>query len=1166
MVTDATELDMKGNAMIMAHHGNDRNWHAIGLNFVAALVLVATFGMAAADAGADGPLDIAPLWTVSLETYTETGASLADIDGDGFAEILVAGREEMIAVDGDGSVLWRWRTRTRFITYPAVLTRAGQPALIYAAGHSGLFTCLDGLGQVVWQADLAGGSSESAAAVGDLNADGTPEVIQTDGTGVVWAFNALTGDVVWQTKVQGAPASPAVGDLDGDGRQEVAVVTTEGVAVVLDASGEVLWERSIGGSSETWATSAPALFAASEGDVRVVTGSNASAVICFDADGNVLWRRPTRGAIASTLSVGDFDLDGRADIFVITQLGVVYRFDEDGAVLWDIDMQGRTLAAGAILDLDGDGQLEYALSTQDGHLLIFNQAGEFVFDYQFDNRTINVTPAFADVTATSDGLEMVITGGESGRTFCFSTPAPVDTLRQWAAYRGTEKKQGAWLGLAKADAVRMTPTNLAWDQIRVGEDARFLVVNPNPGDEALKATAVCVRPDGARLVATSQVLGKRGELLMPVHAVAPGMYRFSWTLTDASGSEVFAGSREVDLAPFVNDRALATRGLTALGDAASEVEAQLPHSAAALRREAVLLKNETENALPLQEAAPGGGAQAENAALAATAKLNARAGRAVNVAKAVSAAATLGPDATLVGFEATLWENRAVDAQLPQAVENPVQVTRKTTPGQHEPFALGLFNVIDRPVQARVLVEVAEGGPLATVHRSIPVMAAIGEPSWDALPEIDESQTITIPALSTQEVWLDLDCGAIEPGDHAITVRIQALNGAGVIDGVGTPQSVDPPETVFEIGLKVLPFEMAPPGSFRLCAWARLDEPSIADMLAHGNNVFIGPHGVPQYDAQGARTGYDYTDLDAFVQPFLGHDVILLLQGMPAVQGEFGDARYAAELDAYLENLVAHMAGHGIDTDHFALYPMDEPGGHGWRAIDRLVAIGKMVRAVNPDVMLYVDGGGELPMFEAMAPYIDIWCPGVSMLPEQTPEMDIMRTRGKMLWSYDCGYSYARPVGPNIKNINIIAQFRAAALFAFRHGAVGMGYWCYNHGATPWARSKMEYPLVYPGRTKPVTSRRWEAVRESIEDYRVLAALRKRLDETGAEPLSDATRTRVEQLLDVRLPALLDQSFAEMKLGLGRNVIDATNSEAAFNTLHDEMLACVAAVVTDSAR
>jgi hypothetical protein len=204
--------------------------------------------------------------------------------------------------------------------------------------------------------------------------------------------------------------------------------------------------------------------------------------------------------------------------------------------------------------------------------------------------------------------------------------------------------------------------------------------------------------------------------------------------------------------------------------------------------------------------------------------------------------------------------------------------------------------------------------------------------------------------------------------------------------------------------------------------------------------------------------------------------------------------------------------------------------------------------------MLYVDGGGELPMFQAMAPCIDIWCPALPMLMEKTPLMDLVRHTGKMLWSYDCGYGFSRPTGANLKNINLVAQYRTAALFAFRYQATGIGFWCYNSGGDPWGRVDMEYMLVYPGDKRPVTSRRWEAVREGIEDYRILAALRKALE---TDNCSTAARTRIKHLLETGLPGLLDQGYAEAGRGLGRPVIDASYNEATIAAFRGEMLQCV---------
>src|SRR5438876_2770364 len=207
-----------------------------------------------------------------------------------------------------------------------------------------------------------------------------------------------------------------------------------------------------------------------------------------------------------------------------------------------------------------------------------------------------------------------------------------------------------------------------------------------------------------------------------------------------------------------------------------------------------------------------------------------------------------------------------------------------------------------------------------------------------------------------------------------------------------------------------------------------------------------------------------------------------------------------------------------------------------------------------------MDGGGELEMFQAMASCVTIWSPSIYMLAEKTPVMDVVRKSGGMLWSYNCGYGYSRPVGPNLKNMNLIGEYRAAGPFAFRHGGTGIGFWCYNMGGDPWGRIDMEYILVYPGRTRPVTSRRWEAVREGIEDYRILAALQKCLSADGGSKLNAGARDRIQHLLDITLPGMVDQSLEEMTRGLGRNVIDASNNDATMGAFRREMLECVKAV------
>ncbi|MBX7255170.1 MAG: PQQ-binding-like beta-propeller repeat protein [Candidatus Hydrogenedentes bacterium] len=1103
-------------------------------------------------------LSLPVLWQTDLQTYTESGASVADVTGDGTAEIVIVGRDEIIALDGMGKEMWRYKTRGRNMTYPSVVPRPGQPALIFSADTSGQMTCLDGTGQVVWQKDLKGPSSWSASVVCDLESDGALEIVQTDETGAVWVFDALNGNVRWQVVVKGMPVSPAVADIDGDGKAEIAIVTGAGELTVLDATGKAKWTNSIGGTSQTWGSCAPVMFRSSDGAGRVLAASNEGECFCFDALGKLVWKQPTKGAVASGISVGDMDADGIVDVFVVTQTGVLHRFDEMGKALWSMDTQGRSLAAGALIDMTGDGLLEYVLATQSGHLMVFDGSAALLFDRQFPHRTINVTPAFGDVSPTTPRLEMVITGGEAGLVYCFGTGANSDSRATWRAYRGDEYKSGAWIGNVKKTgsvAVReaaapsssvqsandlVAPPDLSADGVVAGESVRLTITNP--GVTPVVAVATCSGPDGFVQGAITRVFGKHGELRLPVEVSVEGLYRFSWTLMNEDGSTLAKGASDLTLKPFANERRLADEASKALDETVAKLDSTNPLIAESLRRERASLRDEVSASIP------------DYARLAARPKW------ALRLCDLANGAAALGATTSLLPFENALWENRVLNKRLPEKAVATLQIARRTTLGEHEPVSVGLFNPLGRDIQARIALEVPKGGPAVTVLQSVPTVTSIGETSWDALPELIEPSIVTVPSMETSEVWLDIDTRDMQPGAYPITMRVLALNGAGV-DVPRSPQAMPPPETKVEIALTVLPFELAPPGSVRLCAWAQLNPGCVEDMLEHGNNVFVGPHATPQLDAQGKLTGIDFSALDTFLEPLTGHDVVVLLSGMPSLKGEAGTPEYLAQLGSYLDGLVPHLAEKGLGMDSFAMYPVDEPAIYGWDTTNRYVAFAKAVKTLRPEIMVYMDGGGEVPLFEAMAPYTDIWCPGISMLAEDSPAMRIVRKDAKHLWSYDCAYAYSRPSGPNIKNVNIVGQFRTAALFAFRHGATGIGYWSYNIGEDLWGRAQMEYPLVYSGKVKPITSRRWEAVREGIEDYRLLFALRSRIDDAAPDRVPEPIRAKIEHLLNVSLPAMIDPAYEEVRVGLGRDALDYSNNDGTIRAFRDELLDCAESVV-----
>lgn len=1088
-------------------------------------------------------LEIEPLWVKGADMVMEGAASVVDLNGDGDAEILTAAYENMIVFDGNGEEFWRFDTRGRYSTQPAILERKGDSPLIYAGDNRGLFTCLDGAGQVVWQVDMNPVFC-SVPALADLDGDGRVEVVQGDKSGTVNVFDALSGDVVWKKKIEGECASPAVGDLDGDGTMEIVITTGAGKVFALDASSDVLWEFSVGGTSPDWSTSSPVLFGNSAGDVCVAAASQQGRFFCLDRQGNVLWERATRGSISSTLSAGDFDADGRADLFVATQLGVLYRFDEDGRVLWDIDTQGRCLASGALVDLDGNGTLEYVLCTQRGNLLAFDQAGEIVVNHQFGSRTINMTLAFGDIVKKRRGLEFAVTGGESGQMFCFGLPAPVDTAAPWRTYRGDNRLTGAWFGLASSETVLMTPENLSWDSLVTGSDVTFRIVNPTPSDAALKAQASCVRPDGSRQTAVGKVIGERGLLKMPVSITAPGAYRFEWVLADSTGAQLADGSRELTLQPYVNDQALALRATLGLREAIALGGPTVPKAdrglRAALNREAQAIEEETGSLALLQTAMPGAPPAFSEKLNARTAALNARAERALALGTVARSILTEAPKSQVVAFEGITWENEGVDKQLPTELKIPLRIERVSVPDEHEPVSIKLLNVTLETVKVGARVETDADGPKVTLFEVKSVPTNQNEIAWDPIEPLNGGK-LSIPTLETREVWLDIDLAGVKPGTYPIQARF------------GTGAS----EAKVEISVKVLPFEMAGPDTMRLCCWASYNEDAVRDLLEHGNNVFVTslpPATVGKGDTP--EIELDFSGLDQYVAPLMGHDVFLLMSGIPSLGVPMEEEAYVPRLAKYLDRLMSHLASKGIAEERVALYPHDEPGGHGWDTVNHYIAFGRQGLKAHPGLKLYVNGGGDLAMFEALNEVAAIWCPGYYMLAEKSPQMTFLRESGKTLWTYDCGYAFARPYGANTKIINIVAQFRLSSVYALYYGATGIGYWCYNVGPSMWDTIVLEYPLVYVNEDKTHTSsRRWEAVRESMEDTRILAALREKLEDAS---VGAAVKKKIRHLLEETLGALTIPTFEEARLGVADYMLDASHDDGTVENLRQEMMECVA--------
>ena len=262
---------------------------------------------------ADGTLKWCSDETVGSRTYP----SLADLDGDGAAEVLAGplilsagGAQLGMGGGGRGGV----SHRNRYISYGADLDGDGTPEVV--AGSS-LYD--------IRGTELARtGGADGWTAVGDLDDDPTDAelvlVAAEEGTLALYDYDGAQLRELWLLDLPGASAQrfhggpPTVADFDGDGQAEIGIAGAT-LYTVYEADGSLLWSQAI--SDETSAITGSAVFDfEGDGAAEVIYGDEQTLWIFDGASGAVLYA-DTATASRTQLEypiVADVDQDGSAEI------------------------------------------------------------------------------------------------------------------------------------------------------------------------------------------------------------------------------------------------------------------------------------------------------------------------------------------------------------------------------------------------------------------------------------------------------------------------------------------------------------------------------------------------------------------------------------------------------------------------------------------------------------------------------------------------------------------------------------------------------------------------------------------------------------------------------------------------------------------------------------
>ncbi len=210
------------------HQGGHLNLNLPGLGMAAQLL-------------PDAPLEIVAGGTLySLQgdvicTQGEDGySSVTDIDGDGDGEILVVSSNGSLrALDETCGLLWTATPQGdgQGGGLPTItdLDGDGNLEIIYVARED-VLVAVDGDGTILWESPLVGAHPTASASSLDLDGDGLPEVLVSDGEALK-VFRGSDGCLL-TAQAEGAShlplSGPVIADLDLDGSAEIIVAAGTG--------------------------------------------------------------------------------------------------------------------------------------------------------------------------------------------------------------------------------------------------------------------------------------------------------------------------------------------------------------------------------------------------------------------------------------------------------------------------------------------------------------------------------------------------------------------------------------------------------------------------------------------------------------------------------------------------------------------------------------------------------------------------------------------------------------------------------------------------------------------------------------------------------------------------------------------------------------------------
>jgi len=290
------------------------------------------------------------------------------------------------------------------------------------------------------------------------------------------------------------------------------------------------------------------------------------------------------------------------------------------------------------------------------------------------------------------------------------------------------------------------------------------------------------------------------------------------------------------------------------------------------------------------------------------------------------------------------------------------------------------------------------------------------------------------------------------------------------------------------------------------------------------------------------RVPLDFTRFDAWIHrwPHARNYYVFLNASGNFSGTQMGTSAFDARVRAWAETLADHMRALKLDPKQLGLLLVDEPSSDSQDAI--IAAWARAIKASGAGITLWEDPASQRPdvaKTQDAITLIDVLCPNLRIYNSGGPKVERyfedLRKSGHKLWFYMCD-------GPT-RTFDPDQYFRRMSWYAFKHGAVGIGFWSFGDagGGSSWneyASEPPSYTPVFLGPDSATDGIHWQAVREGIEDYEYLSMLRQAADRSKNDKLAAQARSLLDEAVNALTPPFTTTQY-DWKDGANRSLVDS---------------------------